>query len=160
MKFVLRLYKGDGSIRLPVVVRPARAKAATASTAAWAWSSATCTSAYAPRPGLSVDPGYSSSYDGADDSMAYRYWIYTWAGSWAASRWERYALSSKYHAPAFGGIWIGGEDYFGRRPGGGAWVYVAIQKYWYRAAHSEYLYPPMDSNLGGLISGNWCFWTG
>jgi hypothetical protein len=107
-----------------------------------------------------VDPGYAASHDGADDFMAYRYWIYTYKVGWAYYGWSNW-----YQAPGLGAIWIGGKDRFGLRPGGGAWVYVAIQKYWHRAPthdhdHSEYIYPRVDSDLGGMISNGWCYWAG
>jgi hypothetical protein len=163
-RLTARFRVGSASIRHSIVVRAPRATLSAASTTDWRSSWVSCGNRFGAYPGLSIDPGSASSYDGRDDEMAYSYFIYTPDVGWTqygpggpavpAQKW-----SGKSPAPAGVGGWdLGGSDHFGLRPGNAAWAYVLVLKYWYRARHFEWVYPSVDSYLGGFVYGRWCYW--
>jgi hypothetical protein len=159
-RLTARFRVGTARVRLTVVARSARVVASVAASKAWERADVACGSRFGAYPGLSIDAGYASSFDGRDDWMAYRYWIYTPSIPAPELRWTAYGWSSWHQAPSLGAVWAGGQDHFGLRAGGGAWVYVVVEKHWHYAQHSEYVSPRVRSELGGFVlPGGWCWWT-
>jgi hypothetical protein len=150
----MRFRIGAKTVRHSVVTRGGLATATSASTRDWAISRVICGSRFGAYPGMSVDPGYATSYDGRDD-MRYRHWIYTPQFGWRHYNWSQW-----YRTPALGGWFIGGLDPFGLRAEGSSWAFVLVQKHWFYARHYQYIYPTVESSLGGFTSGGWCWWTG